>query len=1339
MSQFYQQLQTLTPEQRALFEKKMAQKGLQSLPPRSIPARPSDDQPLPLSFAQQRLWFMQQLNPNNTAYNVASALKLQGALEVAALEKSLSALVARHETLRTHFELIIDAEGNSQPVQKVNLAESVQLVREDLRVGLGSDSELGTGSGSVSGSVSESNLEVIAKQRIQSITQTPFDLSKPLLRTALLQVSENSHYLVIATHHIISDRWSVMVFLREMTLLYRAFSTEPSLTVAETPAILSPLPIQYADWAIWQRQQLQGDKLKQQTDYWTRQLSGELPVLALPTDRPYRATASYQGAQVPLALSAELSEQLKGLSSQYGVTLFTLLLTAFNVLLHRYTQSDDIVVGSDIANRDRIETEGLIGLLVNTLVFRNDLSNNPRFCDCLQQVRRTVLDGLAHQDLPFEKLVEVINPERHLSQMMPLFQVKLDLQQVDVKPMQLDGLSISRHPLPETQAKYELRFNLQDTPEGIAGQVEYNCDLFDESTITRMIGHFNTLLSGIVSAPESELSALPLLSEKEHRTMLIDWNQTQKDYPNNLCIHQLFEAQAKKTPDAIALDDGHTTLTYSQLNDQANRIAHFLKDLGIGDSTGERIGETTQSIQAVGICMYRCCEMVAGLLGILKAGGTYVPLDPAYPAERLSFIVEDADIQVLLTKRENLTDENGIEETSIFSTFQSVQAVDIAEVLQHSPDDLSDLTATHITPSDLAYVIYTSGSTGKPKGVAIEHRSTVALLHWAREQFSTAELSGVLASTSICFDLSVFEIFAPLSWGGCAIVVENALALPTLPSATKVRLLNTVPSILSQLLKTSELPDSIQTVNLAGEVLPISLVKQLQQHEHITHIYNLYGPSEDTTYSTCASLHRDALTNSWDQDDLHQSDSHKESPSSAYSRVSIGKPVANTQAYVLDHFQQPVPIGVVGELYLSGDGLAQGYLHRPELTAERFVAAGSLVIASSLTTSSLTVNEASNQAASSTIKDARVYKTGDRVRYLPDGSLEFLGRFDDQVKIRGFRIETGEIEAVLNQQPSVQSAIVVAHSSKAAHSEDERLEKQLVAYIIPAVSSKHPHVSDLSEPNSEHRLSEQLRQALAKQLPDYLIPTQWVELDKLPRLPNGKINRRALPAPDRQSKAAYTAPRSELEKAITTIWRDVLGQEKVGIYDNFFELGGHSLLAIQIVTQIEMTLHQKIALQTFFQSPTVLGLAQYLEALDDKTTLPQLADEASHKRPQITPDLAQRHQPFPLTDIQQAYWLGRSQAFELGNIGTHGYRELQVSGLSVQQVEQALNRLIERHDMLRAIVNPDGQQQILPQVSRYAIAVTDLRQTDNAQTDNTQTAEAVESTLTAIRDRLSHQ
>ncbi|MEM1290630.1 MAG: amino acid adenylation domain-containing protein [Cyanobacteria bacterium P01_H01_bin.162] len=1282
MTNLFHKLSTLSPEQRALFEQKLAERGLRSPQTASITPRANPEQ-APLSFAQQRLWFVQQLEPDNTAYNVASVLRLQGDLNVSVLEQTLNALVERHETLRTRFETTAD----NQPIQVVSPFQSVELPVIDLRQPQDQQRNKTNGNlaevemlGAAAVLPNRQELDTAAQDWITALTEHPFDLTQPLLRLALLQLDEQEYLLVLTTHHIISDRWSVMVFLREMTVLYDAFRqgyTSP----------LPPLPIQYGDWAVWQQQQLQGERLETQLAYWQAQLGGELPVLELPTDRPQPAVPTYQGAQHPIALSAELSAALKTLSSQSNTTLFTLLLTAFKVLLHRYSDQDDIVVGSDVANRDRRETEGLIGLLVNTLVLRSDLSGNPRFCDLLGQVRETVLGALAHQDVPFEKLVEVLNPDRHLSQMMPLFQVKLDLQQARVRPLELAGLTLERYPLPEKSTKYELRLNLQDTETGISGQVEYSTDLFDASTIARLVEHFQVLLTSIVADPAQRLSELPLMSEAECHTLLIDWNQTQSPIPNDRCIHQLFEAQAERTPNATALIWAEQRLTYRELNDRAHQLAAHLITLGVGPEI------------PVGVCLNRSVEMVVSLLAVLKAGGAYVPLDPAYPAERLAFIVADADISVLLTDGELPFDQGD----------RDLTVVNPAAI---KASESSGVNSPYPTPDSLAYVIYTSGSTGRPKGVAIEHRNTVAMLHWAKAQFSEAELAGVLASTSICFDLSVFELFVPLSWGGCVILVENALALPKLPAAEAVTLVNTVPSVLTELLNLGGLSPSVQTVNLAGEALPPALVHQLQKLPHIQHVYNLYGPSEDTTYSTGADVTHLAT--------------------SAH-RVPIGRPIANTQVYVCDRHGKPVPIGIPGELYLSGAGIARGYLHRPELTAERFV------------TNPFDGQAEGNREQGIGNREQLLYKTGDRVRYRSDGILEFLGRFDHQVKIRGFRIETGEIEAVLTQHPTVREAVVIALG--------EVGERSLVAYVVTAEGTGKQGTENRKQrtgitqnqeagiQNPELRTNHLpphppippstslLRQHLTEKLPTYLVPHQIIELDALPRLPNGKIDRRSLPQPEpgqQQAARPFVAPQTEAEIALADIWCQGLTLDQVSVHDNFFELGGHSLLGMRMIAQAEQALGCPVPLKWLFQAPTIAGLAARIEQAD-ASTLPRLL---APTLPALEIDPESRYEPFPLTDIQQAYWLGRSQAFELGNIATHGYREIETVGLSVAQVEKALRSLIQRHDMLRVVITPDGEQRVLPEVPAYTIRVTDLQSV---------ASDAQHQELAAMRDRLSHQ
>ncbi|UKP00594.1 non-ribosomal peptide synthetase [Nostoc sp. UHCC 0870] len=1198
MSNYSQILSTLTPEQKALFERRLKEKGLTLPQSSTIPPR-NQTENIPLSFAQQRLWFIQQLEPDSYIYNVPCVLKMQGDLQLSALESAINELRKRHETLRTYFT----TNSENQPIQIIEPWQPISLQIID----------------------TTEEIEKIAL----TAAQTPFDLTQLLFKTSLFRLAENEHILLITTHHIISDRWSVGVFLKELSILYSAY-------VRGECSPLPELPIQYADWALWQRQQLQGSFLEEQIDYWQQKLGCELPVLQLPTLR--KDVSKYSGSRYAFSLSSSLSQALKALAAKQGVTLFMLLLASFQVLLYRYTGEEDLLIGTDIVNRDRQETENLIGLLVNTVVLRTNLGSNPTIVELLKRVREVTLGAFAHQHLPFEKLVEVLNPERHLNQMMPLFQVKFDLQLATVQPPQLAGLTLERLQIQEDTAKYELRLNLQDTPQGIKGKFEYSSELFDAATISQMAEHWQIILESIVKNIDAKISDLSLLTAKEAE-LLINWNTTSREYPQHECIHELFAAQVERTPDAIALIFGEEVFTYREINIKANQLAHYLQTLGVKPET------------PVGICLERSPEMVIGMLAILKAGGFYVPLDPAYPDERLQYILDDAEVRIFLAHAETRRRRGEFGRVVDLGNWESIGEYPVTNPV------------TDVTPGNLAYLIYTSGSTGKPKGVMIEHRSPVCLLYWAREVFSDDAISGVLAATSICFDLSVFEIFVPLCWGGKVILAENALELPNLAAKDEVTLINTVPSAVTQLLNFNAIPHSVNTVNLAGEPLTWKLVQQLQQLPHVQYIYNLYGPSEDTTYSTYIEL-KDITPNS--------------------PTPPIGRAIANTQVYILDKHLQPVPVGVPGELYIAGAGVARGYWQRPELTAERFIENTPLP---------------NPPLGKGRVRDSAgevFYKTGDRVRYLPDGNIEYLGRLDNQVKIRGYRIELGEIEALLSQYPEIQESVVIANEAASG-------DKRLVAYIAP----KSINILDL-------------RQYLAYKLPNYMIPAHYMTLDALPRNPNGKIDRKALPAVENLSSElgiGYVAPRTATEQALEVIWREILLVEQIGIYDKFFTLGGHSLLGMQLVARINESLQVELPLKYLFQFPTIASLAAQIDQLQ--------RNEIKLGPPKIQPQPEERYQPFPLTDIQQAYLIGRNAAFELGNIATHGYQEIETVGLSVAQVEMAMQRLIERHDMLRVIVQADGQQQVLSQVPDFKIAVTDLRGVDSALQD--------------IRQHLSHQ
>ncbi|MEG4918277.1 amino acid adenylation domain-containing protein [Microcoleus sp. B7-D4] len=1084
--------------------------SLQALPISPI-SREGD---LPLSFAQQRLWFLDQLMSGTPLYNIPNAIGLKGSLNVTALEQSLSEIVRRHEALRTNFSAV-----NGQPIQIIRPAATLLLPIVDLR------------------KLPETEREVEAQRLATEGAQCPFDLvNEPLFRVNLLHLGKEEHLLLLTMHHIVSDGWSLGVFMRELSVLYEAFSTEKSSSLPE-------LPIQYADFAVWQNEWLVGEVLEFQLNYWKRHLGGQLPVLELPTDRPRPPVQTYRGARQSLELPKKSTDALKALSQQEGVTLFMTLLAVFQILLYRYTGQEDVIVGSPIANRNRVEIEGLIGFFVNTLVLRTELSGDPSFRELLGRVREVALGAYTHQDLPFEKLVEELQPERDLSR-TPLFQVMFVFQNALIAALEFRGLSLTPLEVHNGTAKLDLTLALEETSEGIKGGVEYNTDLFEAATITRMVGHFQTLLKSIVANPEQHLSDLPLLTEAEQHQLLVEWNNTQIDYPNNTCIHQLFEAQVERTPNAVAVVFENEQLTYQELNCRANQLAHHLQKMGVEPEV------------TVGICLERSLEMLVALLAILKAGGAYIPLDPTYPQERLAFMLEDSLLSLLLTTSK-------IIQNSLYASGKvSTNIIDSNEQSPSNPEQLTVISLdktweiinrenpenpkSNVNPTNLAYILYTSGSTGFPKGVAIEHRSTVNFINWAQTVFNPKQLAGVLASTSICFDLSVFELFVPLSCGGKVILAQNALHLPTLKAAKDVTLINTVPSAIAELLRANAIPQNVQTVNLAGEPLSQQLVNQLYQQTTLQQVFNLYGPSEATTYSTFTLCIP------------RRGENEK-----VYPSPSIGRPIANTQIYILNSHLQPVPIGVPGELYIGGDGLARSYFNRQNLTEEKFIPNSFL----------------NSQFKIQNLKGDRLYKTGDLARYLPDGNIEFLGRIDNQVKIRGFRIELGEVESTLSQYPTVQQCVVTARVGL-------ENDKRLVAYIVSNQQQKPT--------------TDELRCFLKQKLPDYMVPSAFVFLDTIPLTPNGKVDHRALPAPDQSrpdQSVKFVAPRTPIELQIADIWTQVLRLEQVGVHDNFFELGGHSLLATQVISRLRQAFGVELPLRTLFEAPTVADLGGRIETV----------------------------------------------------------------------------------------------------------------------------------------------
>jgi amino acid adenylation domain-containing protein len=1045
----------------------------------------------PLSFSQQRLWFLDQLDPCSFTYNLFSAYRLKGEINVAALEQSFNEILRRHKVLRTVFR----SEGGN-PVQVVLPNLTIKIPVSDLRA-----------------TVSRDDRWAKARRMFTEEAQRPFDLaSGPLLRITLLQLTDDEYVLLRAMHHIVFDGWSASVLFRELSELYAALSTGQ-------PSPLADLPVQYADFAKWQRQWFQGERLESQLSYWKKQLEN-IAALQLPTDRHRQPLQTTRGARRHFALSPRLSFELTHLSHQHGATLFMTLLAAFQTLLHRYSGQTDIVIGSPVAGRSRKEFEELIGFFLNTLVLRLDLSGNPTFIETIRRAREVCLQALSHQELPFEKLVEELHPDRNLGS-NPLFQVTFAFQNSPRTTPRFSNIKMDELEVETGIARFDLHLFMEEIDGHLKGYCDYNTDLYDASTIERMVGHFQTLLDGIVANPDQPISELPLLAEAEKHQLLVEWNDTGTDYPNDNCIHQLFEEQVERTPAAVAVVFEDQKVTYRELNNRANQLAHYLVKLGVGPEV------------LVGLCLERSIDMIVGLLAILKAGGAYLPLDPDEPKDRLFLMLEDAQPRVLLTQE------------TLFSSFEQLNPVCLVRDWQEIAKQSTENPHQAVSAQNLAYVIYTSGSTGKPKGVMIPHRGLVNYLTWATKRYEAARGIGSPVHSPIGFDLTITSLFTPLLTGRKVVLLSEDRAAESLSSVlhrqTDFSLIKITPAhleVLSNGIPIGKLASCTRTIVIGGEALTFEKLADWSKHAPRVRLINEYGPTE-TVVGCCV---------------YEIAPGH--SPSGP---VPIGGPIANTQIYILDSNLQPVPIGVSGELHIGGVGLARGYLNRPELTAEEFI-----------------VNPFSNEPG------ARLYRTGDLARWLPDGNIEFLGRIDNQVKIRGYRIELGEIEAVLAQHSSIQQAVVLAR-------EDTPGDKRLAAYVVTG-SGSAPSVQDL-------------RNYLQQKLPDYMVPSVFMFLDSLPITPNGKLDRKALPAPDPsrpELEDTFAAPHTPVEELVANIWCEILKLDRVGIHDNFFHLGGHSLLATQVVSRIREVLKIELPLRTLFESPTIQGLTQRLHHFTDK-------------------------------------------------------------------------------------------------------------------------------------------
>jgi amino acid adenylation domain-containing protein len=1080
---------------------------------------PRDGRPLPASFAQQRLWFLHQLEPASVAYNLPAAVRLEGALDRAALRAALTEIVRRHEALRTRFGV---ADG--APVQVIDAAGPVDLPLVDLQA------------------LPAAAAEEQARLLVRAEGCRPFDLARgPLLRAGLVALGAEEHILSLNMHHVIGDAWSTSVLVRELRELYEACSQG-------RPSPLPELAVQYADFAVWQRQWLSGEVLEAEIRYWRDRLGVAPPVLELPTDRPRPAVQTFRGTNTWFALPAELSERLQALSRDAGSTLFMALLSAFYALLARYSGQSELVVGTPIAGRNHLETENLIGFFVNTLVLRADLGGDPEFGALLRQVKELTLSSYAHQDLPFEKLVNELQPQRDLSR-TPLFQVMFALQNVPAEALESPGLRLQSVPAGSGMSKFDLTgIFFGSGGEGeLRGTFEYNKDLFDAATIRRLAEHFQVLLAGLAEEPRRQVSALPLLTGPETAQILREWNDYAKECPQTPMVHELFAGHARQRPWATAVASPTDRLTYGEVEARANRLAHHLRSLGVGPEA------------LVAMCTDRTLERVVGIVAVLKAGGAYVSLDPTYPRERLAFLLADAKAPVLLTERRfvELLPETGAAVICLDTDWDQIQG------------DASQAPASGVTPDNLAYVVYTSGSTGTPKGVEIPHAGLMNLVRWHQDLYSVAPDDRGTQIASPAFDASIWELWPYLA-GGAGVHIpdeETRLSSPGMVrwwSETGITLAYLMTPLAEGVLEVDiprDLDLQVRALIIGGDRLHRGPDPRVGFR-----LMNHYGPAEYTVTSTVVQV----------------------PPQGEGGGIpTIGRPIDNTQIYILDRALSPVPVGVHGELFVAGVGLARGYLGQPALTAEKFI-----------------------PDPFAEEPGARMYRTADRVRYLPDGDIDFMGRLDHQVKLRGLRIELGEIESVLGQHPAVREAVVLVR-------EDRPGSKRLAAYVVPA--------------EEEAPGLDELREHLRERLPEYMIPSVFVPMDALPLTPNGKVDRRALPAPEWGAESAYVAPRDPVEEQLAELWCAVLKAERIGIRDDFFEMGGHSLLATQLIARVREAFGVEIPLRSLFQAPTIESFAEVvlarqlqehgnddlaellaeLEGLSDEEIAAQLAAEAA--------------------------------------------------------------------------------------------------------------------------------
>ncbi|MFL6289713.1 MAG: amino acid adenylation domain-containing protein, partial [Thermoanaerobaculia bacterium] len=1110
-------------------------------------------EPRPLSFSQERLWFLGQFDPDSSFYNITNVLRFTGRLDVGALERSLDAIRRRHEVLRTVFS--------------ASAAGPFQIIVEPPAVGLPVIDLSGLPDG-----LRERETSRVAREE----GWRPFDLAAdPMLRTPLLELGEDDHALVVAMHHIASDGWSMGVFLSELSDLYHSAARSG----------LPELPIQYADFAVWQRGRLSGEALDREIAWWREALAGAPALIQLPTDRPRPALQRFRGDQVQGFLPDDLSAAAVELGRRHGATSFMTLIAAFEALLSRISEQPEVVVGTPIAGRNRPEVETLIGFFLNTVVVRGDVSGNPDFRELMARSRKAALGAFAHQEVPFEKLVEELQPQRSLTH-SPIFQVMFALQNLPPRRFELPGLEIAVYKTGGGTSKFDLNLLLTEVGDRLLATLEYNSDLFDRATALRLLGSFEALLRGLTSDPGRRLADIPLVGEAGRHQMLREWNDTRAPFPSDLCLHQPFEARAASAPEAVAAVFAGRKLTYGELSRDANRLAHRLLALGVGPG------------RLVAVHLERSFEMLVAVLAVHKAGGAYVPVEVSWPLDRLRYILESEAIAHLVTSSARL------EALAAMPPVASLAHVIRVDGAEETGTLVTDPEAT-AGPEDPAYVIFTSGSTGRPKGVVVRHRPAVNLVHWVNRRFQVGPGDTLLFVTALSFDLSVYDIFGVLAAGGTVRIASEAElrdpeALVRILLDEPITFWDSAPAALQQLVRW--LPADPQTAALrlvfnSGDWIPVTLPDRVRQTFPGAEFVSLGGATEATVWSNVFPVADVAPT---------------------WTSIPYGRPIENARYHVLDLLGgglNPCPAGVPGDLLIGGGCLSDGYAGSPALTAEKYIP-----------------DPFGEEAG------GRLYRTGDRARYLPDGNLEFLGRSDTQVKVRGYRIELGEIESVLASHPAVRETMVLAR-------EDMPGDQRLVGYFIPG-----EEIPDALE----------LRRFVRERLPEYMVPSAFVAMEAWPLAATGKLDRKALPPPEgvKARPEAPALPRTGLERTIAEIWKEVVGLAEVGVRDNFFDVGGHSLLMARVHARLEETLGRRLSMVDLFQYPTIAALAAHLSpGAETAMPAPAAALPAAGGEDVAIIGLAGR---FPGAPNVEAFW--RNLRDEVESIRTFTDEELRASG-----------------------------------------------------------------------------